>query len=81
MGKVAPDKRASNRASSQDEDLNRVRVFGCETKGGRPLVMEFVNVFVERTIVQSTVSPVMEEVLEHEEQEDLQSHLVPKTRE
>lgn len=42
-------------------------VLGGETEGCRELMVQFVNLLVERAPVQCAVSPVVEEVLEDEE--------------
>ena len=45
-----------------------------DTNRSRELVVKLVNVLVQRTIVQSPVSPVVESVLKDKEEGDLRSH-------
>lgn len=55
------------------QEMKKMRVTH-DTNRSRELVVELVNVLVQRTIVQSPVSPVMESVLKDEEEGDLRSH-------
>ena len=47
---------ASEGTGSEDEDLSGMGVFGSKTEGSRVLVMNLVDVLVERAPVKSTVS-------------------------
>lgn len=75
-GGIAPHEGASNGTGSEDHDFNGMGVFCSEAEGRRPFVVQLVDVLVEGTVVKTAMSPVMEEVLEHEEQEDLERHLL-----
>lgn len=55
------------------QEMKKMRVTH-DTNRSRELVVELVNVLVQRTIVQSPVSPVMESVFKDEEEGDLRSH-------
>lgn len=55
------------------QEMKKMRVTH-DTNRSRELVVELVNVLVQRTIVQSPVSPVMESVFKDEEKGDLRSH-------
>lgn len=55
------------------QEMKKMRVTH-DTNRSRELVVELVNVLVQRTIVQSPVSPVMESVFKDEEEGDLSSH-------
>lgn len=74
---VAPEKRSSNSAEAEDEDLDGVSVLGGKSKGGRELVVKLVDVLVQPLVVQDAVSDVVPCVLHHEEhgklREDLKS--------
>lgn len=74
---VAPHERAGNGSSAENHDFDGVGVFCGETEGCGPFVVKLVDVLVEGTVVEAAVSPVVEEVLKDEEQEDLESHLGP----
>jgi hypothetical protein len=75
-GGVAPHEGASNGTGSKDHDFDGVGVFCGEAEGGGPFVVKLVDVLVEGAVVKATVGPVVKEVLEDEEQEDLESHLL-----
>lgn len=66
-----PQERRSNRSESEDEDLDRVGVLGRESERSRKLVVEFVNVLVDRSVVQQSVRKVVPRVLENEKECDL----------
>lgn len=63
-----------DRSLREDQNFKRMGIFGGDTNRSRELVVELVNVLVQRTIVQSPVSPVMESVFKDEEKGDLRSH-------
>lgn len=48
LGCEGKEEGAADRAGAEDEDFERVGVFGCETKGGRELVVELVDVLVRK---------------------------------
>ena len=50
------DDRAENGTCTEDEDLRRMSVFSSETEGSGVLVVDLVDVLVERAPVKSTVS-------------------------
>jgi len=75
-GGVAPHEGAGNSTGSKDNDLNGVSVFCSEAEGGGPFVVKLVDVLVEGAVVKTAMGPVVEEVLEYEEQEDLERHLL-----
>lgn len=58
-------------AHTEDEDFEGVSVFGGESEGCRVLVVHLVDVLVERTVVECSVSEVMPGVFEDEEEGDL----------
>lgn len=58
----------------EDHDLKRVCVLGGESYGGRELVVELVDVLVEGSPVEATVSPVVEHVLKDKEESNLTGH-------
>lgn len=76
-GGVAPHERTGNGSSAEDHDFDGVGVFRSEAEGCGPFVVKLVDVLVEGAVVETAVSPVVEEVLKDEEQEDLESHLGP----
>lgn len=75
VGEVAPDQGTTDRSSAQNNDFNRVSVLGSETKGSGPFVMQLVDVLVEGSVVETTMGPVVEEILKDKEQGNLQDHL------
>ena len=48
-----------------------MRILRCESKGSRELVVQFVDVLVDRLVVQCTMGEVVPEVLHDEEESDL----------
>lgn len=72
---VAKKERTADRAHTQYKHLEWVRVLSSQTERRTVLVMELVNVLVQRTPMHGTVNPVMEHVLKHEEDENLPGHL------
>ena len=48
--------RPEDGTGAQDEDLSRVSILGSKTEGSRVLVVNLVDVLVERSPVKSTVS-------------------------
>lgn len=77
LGYCTVEEGAAYCTHTEDEDLERVSVFCCQTEGSRELVMLLVDVLVEGTPVQGTVCPVVEHVLEDEEAGDLDGDLGP----
>jgi len=75
VGEEAPDQGTANRSSAQNDDLNRVSILGSETKGSGPFVVQLVDVLVEGSVVETAVSPIVEEILEDKEQGNLEDHL------
>lgn len=71
LGDVAVQERSANGASSQNQNLGGMSVLGGQTKGSAVLVVDLVNVLVERAIVQGLVCKVMECIFKHEEKGDL----------
>lgn len=59
---------------SQNHDFEWMRVLSRETKWCRVFVVQFVNVLVERTVVQTAMSPIVEGILHDEEQRNLTRH-------
>jgi len=75
VGEVAPDQRTANGAGTQDQDFNGVGVLGSETERRRPLMVKLVDVLVEGAVVETAVSPVVEEVFKDEKEDNLGDHL------
>ena len=69
-----PQYRGSNRAETEDHDFDGRSVLGSHTKRGRVLMVNLVDVFVERTPVQSAMGPIMPCVLYDKEDGDLVGH-------
>jgi hypothetical protein len=53
---------------SENEDFKGVSVLCGETDGSGEFVVQFVNVFVEWTPVERSMSPVVEHVFKDEEE-------------
>ena len=70
----APQYGGSNSAETQDHDLDGGSVFGGHAEGRRVLVVDFMDVFVERTPVEGAVGPVVPCVFEDKEDGDLVGH-------
>ena len=70
----APDKRRAYAAEAQNQDFDGGGVFGGHAKGGAVLVVDFVDVFVERTPVERAVGPVVPGIFKQEEDGDLVGH-------
>ena len=64
-------------SSAKDHGLNGRRVLGGEAEGCGVLVVDLVDVFVERPPVQRSVHPVVPCILEYEEEGDLRGHGSP----
>jgi hypothetical protein len=67
----AVQERSADRARSENQDFSRMSVLGGETKRRAVLVMDLVDVLVERTVVQSLVRKVVERVFKYEEERNL----------
>lgn len=74
LGDGAPEDGGADRAEAEQHDLDRAGVLGREAEGGRVLVVDLVDVLVQRAPVQGAVQPVVPRVLEHEEDGDLVGH-------
>lgn len=74
-GKEAVEQRAGDRPRPENGDLSRVGVLCSEAKGGRVLVVDLVDVFVEGSVVQRLVRKVVEYVFKNEEEGHLGYHI------
>lgn len=70
----APQNWSPHGPQTENHDFDGTRVLGGEAEGCRVLVVDFVDVFVERAPVHGAVRPVVPGVLEHEEDGDLVGH-------
>ena len=70
----APEDGAEDGAHPQNHDFDGGSVFGRKTEGRRILVVDLVDVLVERAPVHGAVGPVVPGVLDHEEDGDLVGH-------
>ena len=61
-------------AGSEDHHLDWRSVFSSETEWRRVLMVDLVDVLVERTPVHGAMSPVMPGILQHKEDGNLESH-------
>ncbi len=59
LGDVAVEEGTADGARAEDEDLERVGVLCCETEGGGVLVVDLVDVLVERTEMEGLVGEVV----------------------
>lgn len=75
LGDGAQQERSTNRAETEDQHLERVRVLGSKAEWRAELVVDLVDVLVENAVVQTAVGPVVERVLKDEEESDLPCHL------
>jgi len=66
-GDGAPKDRGADGAETEDHDFDWGGVFGSHAEGGRVLVVDLVDVFVERAPVKGAVRPVVPCVFEDEE--------------
>lgn len=73
-GYGAPQDRASDSAKTEDHDFDGRGVFGGHTERSRVLMVDLVDVLIERTPVQGAVRPVMPCILENKKDGDLVSH-------
>jgi hypothetical protein len=62
LSEKAVEERTRDGSLSENEDFKRVGVLGGKTDRGRELVVEFMNVLVERSPVKASMGNVMEEV-------------------
>jgi hypothetical protein len=65
------EERSTDGTHAEDEDLKRVGVLGGETERCAVLVVHLVNVLVEGTVVECSMSKVVPGILEDEEEGDL----------
>lgn len=75
LGDQAEDNGDTNGAEAQDQGLNGGSVFCGQTERSGVLVVDLVDVLVQRTPVEGAVHPVVPCVLEDEEDGDLEGHL------
>jgi hypothetical protein len=62
---------------TENHDFNWRRVFGGKSEGSRVLVVDLVDIFVERTPVYRAMGLVMLCILQHEENRDLECYCLP----
>ena len=74
----AVEDRAADRTSAEDHDLRGVRVLSREPKRCRVLVVDLVDVLVERAPVQRAVGKEVAHVLEDEEERELGELQLPR---
>ena len=74
LGDGAPDDRAADGAETEDHDFDWRGVFCRETEGRRVLVVDLVDVLVQRAPVHGAVHPVVPGVFKDEEDCDLVGH-------
>ena len=74
LGEGAPEDRGADGSESEDHDFDRGGVFGCHAEGGRVLVVDLVDGFVEGSPVESAVGEVVPGVFHDEEDGDLVGH-------
>jgi hypothetical protein len=77
LGNNAPQYWGSHGTESKGHNLNRRSIFRSKTEGCRVLVVDFVDILVQRPPVESAVEPIVPGVLEDEEYCDLVGHLGP----
>lgn len=70
-GDGAPEDWGANGAETEDHNLDGGGVLGGHAEGGGVLVVDLVNVLVERAPVQGAVEPIVPCVFEDEENSDL----------
>lgn len=75
LGDGDPDDGGSDNTETQEHDLDRGRVLGGEAKGCAVGVVQLVDRFVERAVVQRPVEPVVPGVLDDEEDGNLHGDL------
>lgn len=73
-GDGAPQDGRADGAEAEDHDFDGRRVLGCEAEGRGVLVVDLVDVFIQRSPVHGAVHPVVPGVLEYEEDCDLVGH-------
>lgn len=74
LGDGAPQDGRADRAQAEDHDFDGRGVLGREAEGRGVLVVDLVDVLVQRAPVHGAVGPVVPGVLEHEEDGDLIGH-------
>ena len=70
-----PSDRCYDCTDAENEDFDRRCIFCGKTEGSRVVVMDFVDVLVERTPVKCAVSPVVPGIFNKEEDYDLICYL------
>ena len=76
-GNRDPNDWEDDRADTEDHDFDWRGIFGGKTEGSGILVVDFMDIFVQRTPVHSTVSPVVPCVLADKKDSNLISHCEP----
>lgn len=74
LGESAPQNWRANRSQPENHDLDWRSIFCSKTERSRVLVMDLVNVFVQRSPMHCAMCPVVPCILEHEEDCDLVCH-------
>lgn len=69
--------RAPHRPEPQNKHLRRMRVLRSKSERRTILMMNLVNILVQRSPVQKAVSPVVECIFHDEEDGDLPGHGLP----
>ncbi|KXI94969.1 hypothetical protein ACS49_01665 [Bacillus cereus] len=72
--------READGSKAKRHHLNWMSILRGETKWCRVSVVLFVDIFVKRTVMEQSVSPVMPEILEHKEQTKLEAHFCPRRK-
>ena len=69
-----PEDRRADSTETENHDFDRRSILRGQTKGSRVLVVNLVDVFVQRTPMQSAMGPVMPGIFHDEENRDLVGH-------
>ena len=70
----APQDWRTNGPETQDHNLDRRRVFGSHAKWSGVLMVNFMNILIQRTPVKCAMRPVVPRILDHKKDRDLIRH-------
>lgn len=77
LREAGPENRNHDCTGTENHRFDRRRVFSGETKGCGVLVVDLVDILVERTPVHRAVHPIMPSILQHKKDSNLNRHRRP----
>jgi hypothetical protein len=69
--------RTSDGPEPQNKHLRWMSILGCQSKRRRILMMNLMNIFIQRAPMQCPMHPVVKSIFHHKEPTDLPDHRLP----